>query len=206
MLGCFFSNPTHYADDSRYIETTTLAVKYGAKWRKKLKRMYHFRRLDTIMEATQREESDNGDCFHLELSQKSSNGRDSVDVKNMQDFETSRPTEIVLSSRRICRSGQRRHQRSSTPPNSVSSTGCPFRFKDHNSEMTQKDNRNACDLRQIEVLFPEFFSGGAGSSFIYQRNWDEANHQNNTTLVNEKIKEDPFIRPWLNLFGACSYT
>ena len=72
--------------------------------------------------------------------------------------------------------------------------------------MTQKDNRNARDFRQVEMLFPEFFSSGVSSSFIYQRNWREGNHQNNTSLVNEKIKEDPFIRPWLNLFGACSYT
>lgn len=175
----------------------------------KVKRTHHFSRLDTIMEATQREESDIGDCFHLELSQKSSNGRDSVDVKNIQDFGASRRTEIVLSSTRICRSRQvrqRRLERSTTPANSFSSAGCPFRFKDHNSEMTQKDYKNARDLRQVEMLFPEFFSGGASSSFIYQRNWHEANHQNNTTLVNEKIKEDPFIWPWLNLFGACSYT
>lgn len=172
----------------------------------KVKRMHHFRRLDTIMEATQREEGDNGDCFHLELSQKSSNGRDSVDVKNIQDFETSRRTEIVLSSTRICRSSQRRHERSTTPANSFSSAGCPFRFKDHNSEITQKDNKNARDLRQVQTLFPEFFPSGASSSFIYQRNWHGANHQINTTLVNEKIKEDPSIRPWLNLFGACSYT
>ena len=172
----------------------------------KVKRMHRFSRLDTIMEATQREESDNGDCFRLELSQKSSNGRNSVDVKSTQEFEISRRTEIVLSSRRICRSRERRHERSTTLPSSVSSAGCPFRYKDHNSEMTQKDNRNARDLRQVEVLFPEFFSSGASGSFIYQRNWHEGNHQNNTILVNEKIKEDPFIRPWLNLFGACSYT
>ena len=172
----------------------------------KVKRMHHFSRLDTIMEATQREESDNGDCFRLELSQKSSNERDSVDVKNIQGFETSRRAETVLSSTRICRFGQRRHERSTTSANSVSYAGCPFRFKDHNSEMTQKDNKNARDLRQVEMLFPEFFSSGASSSFIYRRNWHEANHQDNTTLVNENIKEDPFIRPWLNLFGACSYT
>ena len=91
-------------------------------------------------------------------------------------------------------------------PSTSHAAGYPFRFKDHNSEMTQKDNRNARDLRQVEMLFPEFFSSGVSSSFIYQRNWREGNHRNNTSLVNEKIKEDPFIRPCLNLFGACSYT
>ena len=172
----------------------------------KAKRRHHFSRLDTIMEETQREESDSGDYFHLELSQKSSNGQDSVDVKNIRDLEISRRTGIVSSSTRICRSGQKRHERATTPRN-VSSAECLFRFKqDHNSEISQKDNKNARDLRQVEMLFPEFFSSRANSSFNHQRNWYEANHQNNTTLVNEKIKEDPRIRPWLNLFGACSYT
>jgi len=170
----------------------------------KVKRMHHFSRLDTIMEATQREESDSGDCFHLELSPKSLNGQDSVDVKDIQDLETSRRTGIVLSSTRICRSGQRRHERATTPRN-VPSAECLFRFKqDHISETTQKDNKNARDLTQVQMLFPEFFSSGASSSFIHQQNWHEANHQNNTTLLNEKVKEDPFIRPWLNLFGPCS--
>ena len=172
----------------------------------KVKRMNHFSRLDTIMEATQREESDNGDCFHLELSQKSSNGRDSVEGKNIQDLETSRRTGIVLSTARICRSRQKRHERSTTP-RSVSSVEHLFRCKQgYNSEMTQKDNKNARDIRQVEILFPEFFSTGASTSFIQQRDWHDAYHQKSTTLVNEKFKEDPLIRPWLNLFGACSYT
>lgn len=168
----------------------------------KVKRMNHFSRLDTIMEATEREESDNGDCFHLELSQKSSNGRQSVERKNIHDVETSRRTGIVLPSTRICGSRQKRNTR----PHSISSTEHLFVTKqDHNSEMTQKDNKNARDIRQVKLLFPEFFSSGASTSFVQQRDWHDV-FQKNTTLVNEKVKEDPFIRPWLNLYGACSYT
>ena len=168
----------------------------------KVKRMNHFSRLDTIMEATEREESVNGDCFHLELSQKSSNGRQSVERKNIHDVETSRRTGIVLPSTRICRSRQKRNTR----PHSISSTEYLFVTKqDHNSEMTQKDNKNARDIRQVKLLFPEFFSSGASTSFVQQKDWHDV-FQKNTTLVNEKVKEDPFIRPWLNLYGACSYT
>ena len=168
----------------------------------KVKRMNRFSRLDTIMEATEREESDNGDCFHLELSQKSSNGRQSVERKNIHDVETSRRTGIVLPSTRICRSRQKRNTR----PHSISSTEYLFVTKqDHNSEMTQKGNKNARDIRQVKLLFPEFFSSGASTSFVQQRDWHDV-FQKNTTLVNEKVKEDPFIRPWLNLYGACSYT
>lgn len=168
----------------------------------KVKRMDHFSRLDTIMEATEREESDNGDCFHLELSQKSSNGRQSVERKNIHDVETSRRTGIVLPSTRICRSRQKRNTR----PHSISSTEYLFVTKqDHNSEMTQKGNKNARDIRQVKLLFPEFFSSGASTSFVQQKDWHDV-FQKNTTLVNEKVKEDPFIRPWLNLYGACSYT
>lgn len=168
----------------------------------KVKRMNRFSRLDTIMEATEREESDNGDCFHLELSQKSSNGRQSVERKNIHDVETSRRTGIVLPSTRICRSRQKRNTR----PHSISSTEYLFVTKqDHNSEMTQKDNKNARDIRQVKLLFPEFFSSGASTSFVQQKDWHDV-FQKNTTLVNEKVKEDPFIRPWLNLYGACSYT
>ena len=168
----------------------------------KVKRMNHFSRLDTIMEATEREESDNGDCFHSELSQKSSNGRQSVERKNIHDVETSRRTGIVLPSTRICRSRQKRNTR----PHSISSTEYLFVTKqDHNSEMTQKDNKNARDIRQVKLLFPEFFSSGASTSFVQQKDWHDV-FQKNTTLVNEKVKEDPFIRPWLNLYGACSYT
>ena len=168
----------------------------------KVKRMDHFSRLNTIMEATEREESDNGDCFHLELSQKSSNGRQSVERKNIHDVETSRRTGIVLPSTRICRSRQKRNTR----PHSISSTEYLFVTKqDHNSEMTQKDNKNARDIRQVKLLFPEFFSSGASTSFVQQKDWHDV-FQKNTTLVNEKVKEDPFIRPWLNLYGACSYT
>lgn len=171
----------------------------------KVKRLKHFSRLDTIMEATEREESDNGDCFHLELSQKSSNGRQSVERKNIHDLETSRRTGIVLPSTRICRSRQKRNTRSTTP-HSVSSTECLFITKQYyNSEMTQKDNKNARDIRQVKLLFPEFFSSGASTSFVQQRDGHDV-FQKNTTLVNEKVKEDPFVRPWLNLFGACSYT
>ena len=166
----------------------------------KVKRMNHFSRLDTIMEATEREESDNGDCFHLELSQKSSNGRQSVERKNIHDVETSRRTGIVLPSTRICRSRQKRNTR----PHSISSTEYLTK-QDHNSEMTQKDNKNARDIRQVKLLFPEFFSSGASTSFDQQRDWHDV-FEKNTTLVNEKVKEDPFIRPWLNLYGACSYT
>lgn len=166
----------------------------------KVKRMNHFSRLDTIMEATEREESDNGDCFHLELSQKSSNGRQSVERKNIHDVETSRRTGIVLPSTRICRSRQKRNTR----PHSISSTEYLTK-QDHNSEMTQKDNKNARDIRQVKLLFPEFFSSGASTSFVQQKDWHDI-FQKNTTLVNEKVKEDPFIRPWLNLYGACSYT
>jgi len=171
----------------------------------KVKRMNHFSRLDTIMEATEREESDNGDCFHLELSQKSSNGRQSVERKNIHDLETSRRPGIVLPSTRICRSRQKRKTRLTTP-HSISSTEYLFVTKqDHNSEITQKDNENARDIRQGTLLFPEFFSSGASTTFVQQRDWHDV-FQKNTTLVNEKVKEDPFIRPWLNLFGACSYT
>lgn len=171
----------------------------------KVKRMNHFSRLDTIMEATEKEESDNGDCFHLELSQKSSNERQSVERKNIHDLETSRRTGIVLPSTRICRSRQKRNTRLTTP-HSISSTEYLFVTKqDHNSEMTQKDNENARDIRQGTLLFPEFFSSGASTSSVQQRDWHDV-FQKNTRLVNEKVKEDPFIRPWLNLFGACSYT
>ena len=204
MLGCFFFNLAYHAHDSSLTYLNNSKVR--SRMAQNVKRMHHFRRLDTIMEATQREESDIGDIFHLELSQKSPNGRDSVDVENTQDLETSRRTAIVISSTRTCRSEQRRHKRSTTLRN-VPSAECLFRFKqDHSSEMTQMGNKNARDLRQVQMLFPEFFPSGASSSFINQRNWHEAKHQNNTTLLNEKVKEDPSIRPWLNLFGPCSYT
>lgn len=180
--------------------------KVRSKMAQKVKRMNHFSRLDTIMEATQREESDNGDCFHLELSQKSSNGWDSVASKNIEDVETSRRTGNVVSSTRICRSEQRRHERSALPHN-VSSVEYLFRTKqDHSSEMTQKDIKNARDVRQGEILFPEFFSSRASTTFIQQSDWHDNNQQKNMVLVNEKVKEDPFIRSWLNLFGACSCT
>ena len=204
MLGCFFFNLTHYVHDSSLTYLNNCKVR--SKMAQNVKRMHHVSRLDTIMEATQKEESDSGDCFHVELSQKLSNGRDSVDVKNIQDLETSRRTGIVISSTRICRSSQKRHERSTTLRH-VPSAECLFRFKqDQSSKMTQNDNKNARDLRQVQMLFPEFFPSGASSSFIHPRNWHETYHQNDTTLLKEKVKEDPFIRPWLNLFGPCSYT
>ncbi|KAL9976086.1 hypothetical protein ACROYT_G013333, partial [Oculina patagonica] len=190
--------------------TTALTEKYRAKMAEKAKRLSRFSRLETIMEATQREESDNGGCFlDLYLPQKSvtsSNERDSVGGETMQDLEALRRNRIVLSSSTRIRnkSEQKEHKRS--PLCNVSSAvsiRTEHAKQAHNSEMAKKDSHNARDIKQVEMLFPEFFSSRANTHFVQQSDWYYNNNlEKNVVLVNEKIKEDPFIQSWLNLFGA----
>lgn len=176
-----------------------------------VKRLNRFSRLDTIMEATQREESDNGGCFpDCDLPQKSvasSNARDSVDSKTVQDLEVFRRSSIVLSSTRIRNKSEQKEHKRSTLCNvsSVESLRTEHANQDRNSEMAKKDSHNARDIKQVEMLFPEFFSGRANTYFVQQSDWHyNNNHEKNVVLVNEKTKEDPFIQSWLNLFGAYS--
>ena len=184
----------------------------------KVTRLGHFSRLDTIMEATQREErqeNDSSGCFHLELPQKSivsSDKGDSIDGRNMQEMETLRQTEFDLSSTRIRnRSEQKEHERSALGNVSTAAAESLLRTKHayqaQTSEMTEQNNRNTRHIEQVEVLFPEFFSSQANTYFFQQSDWYYNNnyHEKNLVLVNEKIIEDLFIRSWLNLFGECSY-
>ena len=181
----------------------------------KVKGLSHFSRLDTIMEATQREENDSSGCFYLELPQKSimsSDKGDSVDGRSMQEMETLRQTEFVSSSTRTRnRSEQMEHELSALGYISTAAAESLLRtkraYQAQTSEMTQKNSRNARDIEQVEELFPEFFSSRANAYFVQQSDWYHKNtyHERKLVLVNEKIKKDPFIRSWLNLFGECSY-
>ena len=207
MFSCFLQSPricaiARYQRFDGLQQNNGFNCKIRSKMAQKDKRLNRFSRLDTIMEATQREESDNGGRFHLELPQKSlasPNEWNSVGSEALQDLVTSRRTRIRN------RSEQREHNRP-TLRNDWSAESLlktTHGKQARNSEMTQKDNRNVRDNKQVEILFPEFFSSRENSSFVQQSDWYYSNnHQGN--MANEKVREDPFVRSWLYLFGACS--
>lgn len=74
--------------------------------------------------------------------------------------------------------------------------------KENNYEAKKKTSLNLrYDMKQVEVLFPEFFSCGTNTYLVQKsRNYCDE-YQNEMDLVNKKVKEDPLIRSWLNLFG-----
>lgn len=195
MFSCFLQSPricaiARYQRSDGRQQNNGFNCKIRSKMAQKVKRLNRFSRLDTIMEATQREESDNGGNFYLELPQKS--------LASPNEWN-SRRTRIRN------RSEQREHKRP-TLHNDWSAESLlktTHGKQARNSEMTQKDNRNVRDNKQVEILFPEFFSSRENSSFVQQSDWYyKNNHQGN--MANEKVREDPFVRSWLYLFGACS--
>ena len=101
------------------------------------------------------------------------------------------------------KSKQKEHDRSTLP--NVSSVESPLRTTEqaHDSEMTQKHSRNVRDIEQVETLFPEFFSSPANADPVQRSEWYNNNHPKTIVLLNEKVKEDPFIQSWLKLYGAC---
>ena len=73
--------------------------------------------------------------------------------------------------------------------------------RESNSEIKRTVPGKPRDLKQVKVLFPEFFSGGTNAYFVQQCSCRDED-QVKVELVDKKVKEDPLIRSWLNLFGA----
>jgi len=66
-----------------------------------------------------------------------------------------------------------------------------------------QEARKLCEITQVEMLFPEFFPQKKSLDLCRQSDWYN-DHQSNMEMENGKVKEDPLVRSWLNLFGARS--
>ena len=72
-----------------------------------------------------------------------------------------------------------------------------------NGYQTKEVRKELCDLKEVEILFPEFFCCGPNSRFMQVTTCiccDESETEIND-LANARMK-DPLIQSWLNYFGA----
>lgn len=178
------------------------------------KRLVWFsRQLDTVMEVTAEIEDNNtASCFDSASPQKpmaTSNGDQTRLKKTLrrerialfsapQMYVKSEESELMLwnsGSFYQCAERSRIDTRKNEETKRL--------VKENSCEGKQKDCRNSRDMKQVEGLFPEFFSSGTNAYFVQRSNCCDK-QQKEIDLVNTKVKEDPLIRSWLNLFGAQS--
>lgn len=163
----------------------------------KMKRLSLFIRLDTIMETTEREENGKDSCCDFSLphhTAPSSNAGDSSVHSSEKRYHLGRssPTGIAVSSTRI-------HNRSKDHKRRLSF----FVSENQEDNLVNKNcpNQYNTRTRQVEKLFPEFFSCQA-TPWSTQDSELHDNKQKNAVFVCEKDRGDPFIRSWLSLYGA----
>lgn len=168
-----------------------------------------FSRLDTIMETSETEESNNS--LDSALPQKQLTAV-AIDGEKTQEFSTSRRKRTAAPSRRI-------RNRTAEEQERVISQECtladePFvtikneaRIRTHKInrtvKKTQTDTLKVPDMAQVEMLFPDFFPKRTSAYCGWQPGeLTNTDHQNNTNLLKGNGNEDPLVRSWLNLFGA----
>lgn len=169
----------------------------------KEKRSIHFsRHLDTIMESTGEKQDSNTSYFDSASPQTlmaPSNMPDSENGDKTQNKESLSRTRIALFPNHGQTHPKRRNARS------CSKFSEPLQkeniCEERSVRSAQTDTSNPRDLRQVRVLFPDFFTSGTNAYYLQQNNWC-VKHQNEIDCVNKKMKEDPLVRSWLNLFGA----
>lgn len=175
---------------------------------------FYFSRLDTIMETAETEESSKLDYLNTASQQNhlasSDHIQDSVDVvEKIQQVATLRRKRTALPSTRIRhRIEQKEHKRLTSHKCTLADPLVIFRNGEeirtdavNNVKVTQNEARKLCEMKQVEKLFPEFFPKRASIYLGRQCDWND-DHQKNMKMVNEKVKQDPLIQSWLNLFGA----
>lgn len=168
-----------------------------------------FSRLDTIMETKEIEESIKTVLPQKHMASSAAYILDSVDGENIQHFTTLRRKRIACPSTRIRNRTEQEelkrlppHQCTLAEPLVIIRNGERTRTDQvNNAKVTQKDTRKLRDMRQVEMLFPEFFPKRTHTYFDRQSDW-YSNYQKNMKLVNEKVNEDPVVQSWLSLFGA----
>ena len=178
------------------------------------------RHLDTIMEtAAEIQDSNTESCFHSTSPQKpmvSSNMQDREEGVKTQSRENVRLKKAADSSTQL----QSRTERQKRPLKcNVRKFAQPFEpirpercrnaakwelgraEAESNYEVKLMDSKTPRGMEQVELLFPEYFSSGT-NSYSLQQNFGCDERQKEMELINLKVKTDPLIQSWMNLFGA----
>ena len=177
------------------------------------------RHLDTIMEtAAEIQDSNAESCFHAASPQKpvvSPNMQDREDGVKTQSRENVRRKKAALSSTQLYnRTVQNRPlkwnvRKFAQPFEPLRSERSRNAEKwelgrtetESNFEVKLMDSKNPSDMKQVELLFPEYFSSGT-NTYSLQQNFCCDERQKEMELINLKVKADPLIQSWMNLFGA----
>ncbi|KAL9976087.1 hypothetical protein ACROYT_G013334 [Oculina patagonica] len=175
---------------------------------------FGFSRLDTIMETAEIEERSKLDYLNTASQHKqlasSDHIQDSEDAfEKIQQGATLRRKRIAKPSTQIRnRIEQKEHRRLTSQKGTLAEPLVIIRNGEktrtdrvNNAKATQNKARKLCEMKQVEKLFPEFFPKRTSIYLGRQCDWND-DHRNNMKMVNEKVKQDPLIQSWLNLFGA----
>lgn len=76
-----------------------------------------------------------------------------------------------------------------------------IRKRTENDHQAKEIRKELSDLKQVEILFPEFFCCGPNSRFMQQTICCDGSEMEINDLANARMK-DPLIQSWLNYFGA----
>ena len=172
-----------------------------------------FSKLDTIMETTEIEDSNKSDCLRTASPRKHLASSlhvqpDAVDAEKTQQVATLRRKRIALPSTRIRNRIEQKdnrrwtsHKCSLANPLMIIRDGEEIITDGVNSvKAAQNEDRKLREIKQVKILFPEFFPKRTSIYLGRQCDWID-NYQKNMEIINGKASEDPLVQSWLNLFG-----
>ena len=172
--------------------------------------------LDTIMEQPEIQDNNMASCFYPASPQTQvvSSTRSMRDfVRGSQHKETLRRTKIALIPTQMDNRTEQK-QSKSWNDRKCSQFSEPLQAgicknekrkriqKVNNCEAKQQYSRKLREWKQVSVLFPDFFSSASKTYFVAPQSNLCDEYQRERDMVNNKAKEDPLIRSWMNLFGS----